>query len=221
MAKGITLQEMDKEMADRLVIKDGAGRAKVAAPSVADDIALKSTVDNAVGTLSSLLTTDKSNVVKAINELFTNVSNGKDAVAAAITGKGVPASGSDTIAQLAAKIGQIVTGKKFASGVKYEPNLPTGYELVVTGLDFNPSVVFVSCISTNPNTAYSTFMLFLVSQEYSRSAYPLTGLRVIYDDSFSALRGDTGSVGVGGFSAKFGLSSYPTYGYNVTWYAYE
>lgn len=109
MTKGITLQEIDTSATSRLVIKDSTGRAKVTAPSVADDIALKSTVDNAVGDLSTLQTTDKSNVVKAINELFTNVSNGRNTVAAAITGKGVPASGSDTFAQLAAKIGQIKT----------------------------------------------------------------------------------------------------------------
>lgn len=107
MAKGITLQEVDSTATDRLVIKDSAGRAKVSDPSAADDIALKRTVDNAVGNLSTLQTTDKSNVVKAINELFTNVSDGKNAVAAAITDKGVSASGSDTFAQLSTKIGQI------------------------------------------------------------------------------------------------------------------
>lgn len=107
MAKGITLQELDTTATSRLVIKDSAGRAKVTEPSAADDIALKSTVDNAVGNLSTLQTTDKGNVVKAINELFTNVSSGKTSIAAAITGKGVQASGSDTFAQLAAKIGQI------------------------------------------------------------------------------------------------------------------
>lgn len=66
-------------------------------------------VNNAVGPLSSLLTTAKGNTVVAINELFTNVSNGKNQVAAAITGKGVAASGSDSFGQLAGKIGQIQT----------------------------------------------------------------------------------------------------------------
>jgi hypothetical protein len=44
------------------------------------------------------------------NELFTSVSDGKNAVATAITGKGVPASGSDTFTQLASKVGSINTG---------------------------------------------------------------------------------------------------------------
>lgn len=43
------------------------------------------------------------------NEAFQSASNGKNAVAAAITGKGVPASGSDTFAQLSEKIGAIQT----------------------------------------------------------------------------------------------------------------
>jgi hypothetical protein len=46
----------------------------------------------------------------ALTELFTNVSNGKTAVASAITGKGVAASGSDTFTQLSTKINAISTG---------------------------------------------------------------------------------------------------------------
>ncbi|MCA1293716.1 phage tail protein [Paenibacillus sp. alder61] len=63
--------------------------------------------NNAVGPLASLLTGVKSNTVAAINELFTNVSDGKNTIASAITGKGVPASGSDTFSALAGKIGKI------------------------------------------------------------------------------------------------------------------
>ncbi|MEF2968371.1 hypothetical protein V3851_23650 [Paenibacillus sp. M1] len=141
MAKGITLQELDATAKNQLVIKDSAGRAKVAAPSASDDIAIKSTVDNAVGTLSSLKTTAKTNAVAAINELFQSASDGKSAVAAAITGKGVAASGSDTFAQLATKIGQIVTGKKYASGITAATYSGNNYNLVVTGLSFKPSIV--------------------------------------------------------------------------------
>ncbi|AEG59373.1 hypothetical protein [Desulforamulus ruminis] len=50
------------------------------------------------------------NVEGALEELFTSVSDGKNQVAAAITDKGVPASGSDTFGQLAGKIGEINTG---------------------------------------------------------------------------------------------------------------
>lgn len=72
------------------------------------------TVDDKIGTLSGLNTTAKDNLVNAVNELFTDVSNGKTQIATAITDKGVAASGGDTFSQLATKIGQIsseVTGE--------------------------------------------------------------------------------------------------------------
>ena len=47
------------------------------------------------------------NVESAMSELFTSVSNGKNSIATAITGKGVSALGSDTFAQLASKIASI------------------------------------------------------------------------------------------------------------------
>lgn len=122
MSKGITFQELDTSTINRLIIKDTAGRAKVVAPAAADDIALKSTVDNAVGTLSSLLTSAKGNIVTAINELFTNVSNGKTSVAAAITGKGIPASGSDTFEVLKQKIEEIPRKQKGSTLINFNEN---------------------------------------------------------------------------------------------------
>ncbi|MBY6878908.1 phage tail protein, partial [Clostridium botulinum] len=49
-------------------------------------------------------------ITGAINELFTSASNGKTKVATAITGKGVPASGSDSYDTLSSKIKNIKTG---------------------------------------------------------------------------------------------------------------
>ena len=46
----------------------------------------------------------------ALGELFTSVSNGKNTVAAAITDKGVPTSGSDSFSQMANNIDSIVLG---------------------------------------------------------------------------------------------------------------
>lgn len=63
-----------------------------------------------LGSLKALATEDKSSVVAAINELFTSAGNGKVAIAAAITGKGVPTAASDTFAQMADNIGEIPTG---------------------------------------------------------------------------------------------------------------
>lgn len=60
----------------------------------------------------------------------------KQAIANAITGKGVVASASDTNAILAQKIGQITTQLKQASG-----NASGSHSLEVNNLDFNPMVI--------------------------------------------------------------------------------
>lgn len=131
--------------ANRMIVRDASGRAKVAAPSASDDIAIKSTVDNAVGTLSTLKTTAKTNAVAAINELFQSASDGKTAVAAAITGKGVPASGSDTFTQLAQKIGQIAE-KKYAV---FNWGLMGGNTYLNVDLGFEPNAVFAYGTANN------------------------------------------------------------------------
>ncbi|WP_218103730.1 pyocin knob domain-containing protein [Paenibacillus hemerocallicola] len=83
------------------------------------------------GNSDSLLTSSKS-VVGAINELFTSASNGKSAVATAITGMGQAASGSDTYAQLASKISAIstdanaTTGQVLSGQTFYSSGLKTG-----------------------------------------------------------------------------------------------
>lgn len=75
---------------------------KIAASSV--------TVADAGGLLTA------TDVEGALTELFTFASNGKSAIAAAITGMGQAASGSDTFAQLAAKIGDISDNANAAVG---------------------------------------------------------------------------------------------------------
>lgn len=215
MVKGITLQELDTSVSSRLVIKDSAGRAKVTAPSASEDIALKSTVDNAVGTLSSLLTTDKTNIVKAINELFTNVSDGKNVLASAITGKGVPTSGSDTFAQLAAKIGLIITGKRVAEGTGVTSTVSGGNNygyLTVSGLSFTPMFV----MAYMPNYI----------QEYKHLIMCFN-----YDNWTFTVRKNDNNVGFESFVVAdrngFQLQSNGFYvplnvgGYNVKWYASE
>lgn len=63
-----------------------------------------------IGDLTELETTDKSSVVDAINELFTSVSDGKTAIAAAITDKGVSTAATDSFATMADNIADIPTG---------------------------------------------------------------------------------------------------------------
>ncbi|MGZ7442172.1 phage tail protein [Paenibacillus sp. TH7-28] len=97
---------------------------------------------NAVGPLSSLLTSAKGNVVSAVNELFTNVNDGKNVIASAIIGRGGTASGSDTFSQLAAAIrnlkGNVAMGsfsRVFTSDLSITES--------VSGLSFTPRYIFI------------------------------------------------------------------------------
>lgn len=67
-------------------------------------------VDTKMGDLSSLSTTSKTSLVSAINETFTNVSNGKSLVASAITDKGISTSSDATFQTMATNISNIETG---------------------------------------------------------------------------------------------------------------
>lgn len=118
-------------------------------------------INAAVGSLPSLLTSAKGNTVAAINELFTSASNGKTAVAAAITGKGVPASGSDTFPVLAQKIGQIFQGKKYAEGTTTF-NYQSPQILVANAYDFKAStIIFTMEDTTNGTMRYGLFSIHL------------------------------------------------------------
>ena len=69
-----------------------------------------------IGDKTQLLTTEKTSIVGAMNELFTNADDGKTVIANAIVGKGGTASKTDTFGELATAINNISTGKKFATG---------------------------------------------------------------------------------------------------------
>lgn len=105
------------------------------------------TVDDKIGTLSGLNTTVKDNLVNAVNELFTDVSNGKTQIATAITDKGVAASGGDTFSQLATKIGQIsseVTGEtivKMQTSVALSKGQRVQYTSAIGAKVANPSTL--------------------------------------------------------------------------------
>lgn len=104
------------------------------------------------------------NVEEGMNELFTNVSNGKDLVSGAITDvdDSVVIPTEPSFADLAGAIGGISTGKKWASGVEsYNSDFGSGelysqfgvredstsfksvgyYHKEVRGLDFTPSTI--------------------------------------------------------------------------------
>lgn len=88
----------------------------------------------------------------ALTELFTNVSNGKTAVASAITGKGVAASGSDTFSQLGTKIGQISTGtgNAVAADVLTGKTFTNGISAGITGTMPNNGAATITPSGTGP-----------------------------------------------------------------------
>lgn len=100
-----------------------------------------------IGDKTQLLTTEKTSIVGAMNELFTNADNGKTAIANAIVGKGGTASGTDSFAILANAIDGISTGKRYAQG---SVDVGTAGKVInITGLSFKPSIVFMKYITDN------------------------------------------------------------------------
>lgn len=75
----------------------------------------------------------------AWQELFQSVANGKQAIATAISGKGIAASGSDEFAVLANKISQIKTGIQIATGNTAYSSGPR----TIANLPFKPQILVV------------------------------------------------------------------------------
>jgi len=122
---------------------------------------------NTVGAVANLKTTAKTDVVSAVNELFTNVSDGKSLIANAITDKQGTASSSDTFTQLAGAISNISTGKKFATGIA-EPVRKTHtrygqetsnilYALQINGLGFIPTIIIYKSLG---GVSYDSYIYF-------------------------------------------------------------
>lgn len=152
-------------------VKSVAGKTGAVTLAVADvgglQDALNARATTAdVGTKSSLNTSNKTNLVAAINETFQYANDGKTAVASAVTAKGVSASPTDTFSQLATKIGQIQTGQlkkslllSDGSGVSKQFRYPNGsnainqvyYTLLKSEIGFDPDVLIVSGTTVNPD----------------------------------------------------------------------
>ena len=119
------------------------------ATKVEFDDHLEDEMAHGIGNKNTLLTTNKSTLVGAMNELFTNVSNGKQLVGGAITDvdDSVVIPADPTFQQLADAVGQISTGKKWATGtVSFKRTMH------VSGLDFAPSVVVATGTASTTDT---------------------------------------------------------------------
>lgn len=75
------------------------------------------------------------------NTLFQSVSNGKSAIANAVTEKGVPTAANAEFATMANNILAINTGKRFASGTVAASGVAPDVNIVVTGLAFTPKLI--------------------------------------------------------------------------------
>ena len=91
-----------------------------------------------VGDVTTLKTTEKSNLVKAVNECFQSASDGKSAIANAITGAGVSTNASATFATMATNIGTVATNKYNAGVSATKVGTATASE-VLTGYTFTNS----------------------------------------------------------------------------------
>ena len=83
-------------------------------------------LSSSVGTLSSLETTDKSNLVAAINEVFQSGNNAKQKLVDALVAKGQSCSTSDNWDTLIGKIGNINTEPH----VIFEAGFKNGYSMI-------------------------------------------------------------------------------------------
>jgi hypothetical protein len=124
---------------------------------------------------------EATDVEGALNELFLSASDVKSKVATAITGKGVPASSSDTGQELANKITQISTGKKSKNGTHTSGGvIYDNSSFSVTRLGFRPSHIMVEFKRWNSqwneyhhySAKYSTHANHINNMIFSREANP-------------------------------------------------
>ena len=84
-------------------------------------------LSEAIGELATLDTTDKTSLVAAVNECFQSASDGKTAIANAITGvdPDITIPDNPTFSQLATAISSISTGMQIALGSMQEYTIPS------------------------------------------------------------------------------------------------
>lgn len=99
-------------------------------------------LEDCIGDTDDLETTEKSSLVAAVNECFQSASDGKTAIANAITGvdPDITIPANPTFAQLAAAIGNISTGLQIALGSMQEYTIPS---LIEGTTPFRPKIVIV------------------------------------------------------------------------------
>lgn len=182
MSRKITQKELDQGLVDDLVLQSEKG-APNGVPSLDSSSKIpisqipllgganigssvitneKMSGDIKIGSLATLNTSSKTSVTDAINELFTNVSNGKSQIATAITDKGMVANENDTFNDLAAKInqltmsidGEVVYKRKTTETLKVGDRIVLNKGSVKDGLFLSNDIGYTSG-STNVTAKFS------------------------------------------------------------------
>lgn len=125
-----------------------------------------------------------------LDSLKTSVANGKQAIATAISGKGITASGSDEFSVLASKISQIPTGMKFANG-----GLGNNSYGTIANLPFTPKALFIGVYASKSG---------LITSGYAGAI--LQGSTIVLNTGISA-SSDSQSINVGLTDLNFGSNS--------------
>lgn len=162
------------------------------------------------------------------DELFQFANDGKTAVANALTTKGVTASPADTFTLLATKIGQINTGKKFASGTTTvsannisftmaDGSARTSSAVTVSGLDFDPSLILLVITGGSGNIYPAT--IYQKKASFSNS-HPSVNISLFRDSSPPSYYRETGGAYVSYGSFRIPANPFSV-GETASWYAYE
>ena len=133
---------------------------------------------------------------KLVNDLKTSVSDGKSAIASAITGKGGSASGSDTFAQLATAIGNLATVGIITDTSKITGNTYRTIYVYKTALSYVPNnYLFISTretgrTSSSSNPSYQVSYFGKINGSYYMEAYTsqainLSASDLLYTNSIS------------------------------------
>ncbi|MGG2107757.1 hypothetical protein [Lysinibacillus pakistanensis] len=156
-------------------------------------------------------------------DLKQSVSNGKSQVANAITQKGVPTSADAEFATMANNIGQIKTGKKYARGSGTLQRVGQYLRIVVTGLDFKPSIILISRMGM-PETNVMWKSIYVDGNAFMPASTSIN-MYTYYnsrDTSFNTVYGALAHSSYGGFEMNVasyvqGVDDTGTY----TWIAFE
>ncbi|MGM7635630.1 hypothetical protein [Bacillus sp. Hm123] len=151
-----------------------------------------------IGDKTTLLTTDKSTIVAAVNELFTNANNLKidwaevignpllatdtsvqlksktqvikNNLATNLNNKGVSANGTEALKSLADKVNMInMSQRTNGSGVNVRPGYNQDYPQVTINIGFEPDILHVKATYNNV-IGYSTYILGDNNSYYSRTS---------------------------------------------------